>query len=201
MPGPEREVRVRVAREVELVRRARTPRRRGSPTRTASRPRRRGRARRRRSRPARGPTARTATDGVSNRSSSSMAVGIRARLRAQPRQRVRVAEQRPPAVAGAVDRRLVPRVEQQDAGRDELLLGQRVAVVDDRGERADQVVARPLRGARPAGPQVIPELDARLDRLARRRLGRVELVHQADVRATTAGADDGPPRGCRAARR
>ena len=35
----------------------------------------------------------------------------------------------------------MPGVEEQDAGRDELLLGQRVAVVDDRGQGADQVVA------------------------------------------------------------
>ena len=57
----------------------------------------------------------------------------------------------------------------------------RVAVVDDRGQGADQVVARP---ATPFGEQVAqvrPELDARLDGLARGRLRRIQLVHQAEV--------------------
>ena len=103
------------------------------------------------------------------------------RLGSQPGQRVGMAEERPPAVPRAVDRGLVTRVQEQDAGPDQLGLGQRVAVVDDRGEGADQVVARP---AAPFGEQVAqvrPELDAGLDGLARRRLRRVQLVHQAEV--------------------
>ena len=181
MPGPEREVRVRVARRGRARPPARTPRRRGWPSRTASRSPRRVEARRRRSRSARAPSARTATAAYRSAAAPRCAVGISpgsARSRASA---VGVAEQRPPAVAGPVDRRLVPGVEQQDAGRDELALGQRVAVVDDRGQPADQVVARPdpPLGEQPA--QVVPELDARLDRRARRRLGRVDLVHQAHV--------------------
>ncbi len=90
-------------------------------------------------------------------------------------------EERPPAVACAVDGRLVAGVEEQDAGGDQLPLGQRVAVVHDGRQAADQVVARVGAPVREEGPQVVPELDARLDRLARRGLGWVELVHEADV--------------------
>ena len=103
-------------------------------------------------------------------------------LRAQARQRLGMPEERPPAVAGAVDRSLVPRVEQQDAGGDQLPLGQRVAVVDDRRQAADEVVAGMSAPVGEKRAQVVAEFDARLDGLARRRLRRVELVHQADVR-------------------
>ena len=65
------------------------------------------------------------------------------RVRAQPRQLVGVGEQREQAVAADVHRRLVPGVEQQDAGGDQLVLGQPVALGVAHGHQVrEQVVAR-----------------------------------------------------------
>ena len=58
-------------------------------------------------------------------------------------------QQREQAVAADVDRRLVPGVEQQDAGGDQLVLGEPVALgVADLHQVGEQVVARGARGAR-----------------------------------------------------
>ena len=91
-------------------------------------------------------------------------------------------EQRPPAIPGTVHRRLMPGVQKQHARRDQLLLGQRVAVVDDARKAADQIVARvnPALGEKVA--QVGREREAGRHGLAGRLVGRVELVHQADIR-------------------
>ncbi len=91
-------------------------------------------------------------------------------------------EERPPAVPRAVDRRLVARVEQQHARPDQLPLGQLVAVVDDRRQPADQVVARVRPSLAEQVAKVCRELEARLNGLVRGLVGRVELIHEADVR-------------------
>ena len=150
MPGPERQVRVRVAREVQRrpARSNAAGSRFADPNSSAT------------SSP-RGISTPVDLDRLEDPALEQRERRVEAqqlldggrqevRLGAQPGQRVGMAEERPPAVAGAVDRRLVTGVEEQHAGRDQLRLGQRVAVVDDRGQGADQVVARPCAAARRA---------------------------------------------------
>ena len=73
-------------------------------------------------------------------------------VRAQPLQLVGVRQQREQAVAADVDRRLVAGVEQQDAGGDQLVLGQPVALgVAHLHQVGEQVVAR---GGAPLGGQL-----------------------------------------------
>ena len=93
-----------------------------------------------------------------------------------------MAEERPPRVGGAVDRRFMTRVEQEDRGPDQLVLGQPVAAgLDDRGQLADQVVAGST-ATRPGEiAQIRRECRARVARPVLHVLARVQLEHQGHV--------------------
>ena len=95
---------------------------------------------------------------------------------------VGVAEQRPPAEQRRVDRRLVPRVQQQHARADELVLGEPFALVQHERQLRDQVLARVLLALPRELSQVGRELVARADRVLLHLGRRVQLVHLADVR-------------------
>ena len=69
-------------------------------------------------------------------------------LRAQARELVGVLQERERPVPDQVRGRLVTGEQQQDRGRQQLAVAERVAVLLRRDERADQVVARLARGAR-----------------------------------------------------
>jgi hypothetical protein len=101
---------------------------------------------------------------------------------AEAGQLVRVAEQRPPTVAGDVDGGLVAGVEQQDAGADELVLGEAVALVDDVRQRADEVVAGVVTAVCGEVTQVCGELLAGADGGVLGLTRGVQLVRPDDLR-------------------
>src|SRR6476659_1551917 len=102
-------------------------------------------------------------------------------LRAEPLQLVGVAEERPPAEERRVHGGLVPGVEQQHAGPDELVLREPFTLVHDLDQLGDQILARVLRALACERAQVVRELEARAHRGGLRFRGGVELVHPADV--------------------
>ena len=202
MPAPNETCGFGSRSEVERVGVGRTRRGRGWPSRTAAPARRPSGPARRRSRRPPAPTARTSAAACPSASaprSRAAPAPASSRRRASC---VGVAEQRPPAVAGDVHGGLVARVQQQDARADQLVLGEPLAVVDDLRQRADQVVARrraPVPRRASAGTRRTRRWRAR--RSARVLLGRVQLVHPADVGRPRAAAGAGRRPARRAARR
>ena len=80
--------------------------------------------------------------GVSQRRSSSRALGTRVWSPRSLRQRVRVAEQRPPRIPCPVDRCLVTGIEQERARPHELALREDVARIGHLRQPRDEVVPR-----------------------------------------------------------
>src|SRR6476661_543874 len=105
---------------------------------------------------------------------------------AEATQLVRVPEERPPAEERGVDGGLVPGVEEQHAGPDELVLGQPLTLDHDLDQLGDQIVARVLRALARERAQIVRELEARAHRGGLRFRRGVELVHPADVRGPRA---------------
>jgi len=83
--------------------------------------------------------------------------------RLQQRELVGIAEQRPPAVPGHVHGGLVAGVQQEHAGADQLVLGQALALLNDGGQSADQVLVRMGPALPRKGSEVMRELSARWD--------------------------------------
>ena len=100
---------------------------------------------------------------------------------AQPLQVVGMTEQRPPPDEGRVHGRLVTGVEDEHARPDQLVLGQGLALVDDLGELGDEVVPRRPAPLPRQSAQVLGELGAGAHGILLGLVRRVQLVHLADV--------------------